>query len=213
MVSDIFSPKTDRADTYPKMTPPNPSFTPTRTIVLTGMMGAGKTCIGRKLAERLDLPFVDADAQIAEAAGCSISEIFERHGEEAFRDGERRVIARLLGEGVHVLAVGGGAFMDPETRALILDKALSVWLRADIELLLSRVLRRDTRPLLKTGDPRKILERLMAERYPVYAEANVIVDSLDAPPEVTVEKTHEALAAFMKDNPQESQKQQSRKAS
>jgi len=169
-------------------------------------MGAGKTCIGRKLAERLDLPFMDADTQIAEAAGCSISEIFERHGEAAFRDGERRIIPRLLGEPVHVLAIGGGAFMDPETRALILEKALSVWLRADIELLLSRVLRRNTRPLLGTGDPREILEKLMEERYPVYAEANVIVDSLNAPPEVTVEKTYEVLAAYIKDNQQESRK-------
>ncbi len=199
------------AKTTPEKTPEKtPGKTPEKTIVLTGMMGAGKTCIGRKRAERLGLPFVDADAQIAEAAGCSISEIFEHHGEEAFRDGERRLITRLLNDPVHVLAVGGGAFMDPKTRALILEKATSVWLRADIELLLSRVLRRNTRPLLKTGDPREILERLMTERYPVYAEANVIVDSVDVPPEITVEKTQQALAAFIKGNPQ---KQQSRKAS
>jgi len=170
------------------------------------MMGVGKTCIGRKLAERLDLPFMDADAHVAEAAGRSVHEIFERHGEEAFRDSERRVITRLLGEPVHVLAIGGGAIMDPETRALISQKALSVWLRADIELLLSRVIRRNTRPLLKTGDPREILEKLMEERYSAYAQANVIVDSADALPEVTVEKTYEALAAYIKDNPQESRK-------
>lgn len=170
------------------------------------MMGVGKTCIGRRLAERLDLSFMDADTQIAEAAGCNISEIFEHHGEEAFRDGERRVIARLLSEPVHVLAIGGGAFIDPQTRALVAEKGLSVWLRADIDLLLSRVLRRNTRPLLQTGDPREILEKLIEERYPVYAQADVIVDSVDAPPEVTVEKTYAALAAYMKDNPQPSRK-------
>jgi shikimate kinase len=188
------------------MTSPNPSFTPIKTIVLTGMMGAGKTCIGCKLAERLGLPFMDADSHIAEAAGRSVSEIFERHGEEVFRDSERRVIARLLGEPVHVLAIGGGAFTDLETRALISQKALSVWLRADIELLLRRVLRRNTRPLLKIGNPREILEKLMEERYSAYAQANVIVDSADAAPEVTVGKTYEALAAYIKGNPHESRK-------
>ncbi len=160
-------------------------------------MGAGKSCIGRRLAERLDLPFIDADAEITKAAGCSIPEIFERHGEAEFRNGERRVIARLLKGPVHVLSTGGGAFMDPRTRKLILEKSISLWLRADLEVLLSRVKRRNTRPLLLTGDPREILKKLMAERYPVYAQADIIVDSLDVPPEVTVENTLAALMEFL----------------
>jgi len=188
------------------MTSPKPILSLNKTIVLTGMMGAGKTCIGRRLAEKLGLPFVDADVQITEAAGCGISEIFKRHGEEAFRDGERRVISRLLGEPIHVLSIGGGASMDPKTRALIAEQSVSVWLRADIELLLSRVLRHDTRPLLGKGDPREILEKLIEERYPVYAQADVIVDSVDAPPEITVEKTCKALAAYLNDNPSSSRK-------
>ena len=177
-----------------------------RSIVLVGLMGSGKSAIGRRLAARIGMAFVDADSEIEDAAGLSVNDIFEVHGEQAFRDGERRVIARLLDEPVHVLAIGGGAFTDPETRALISQKALSVWLRVDIELLLRRVLRRNTRPLLKTGDPREILEKLMEERYSAYAQANVIVDSADAAPEVTVGKTYEALEAYIKSNPQESRK-------
>lgn len=168
-----------------------------KTIVLIGMMGAGKTCIGRRLAARLGLSFVDADSKIAEAAGCSVSDIFSLHGEAAFRDGERRVIARLLEEPVHVLATGGGAFMDERTRAKIRERGISVWLRADLELLLKRVSRRSTRPLLKRGDPRQVLEKLMAERYPVYAQADIIVDSLEAPPELTVERVLQALSEHL----------------
>lgn len=159
-----------------------------RTIALVGLMGAGKSCIGRRLAARLDLPFVDADRAIEEAAGCSIPEIFARHGEQGFRDGERRVILRLLEGAPHVLATGGGAFMDPRTRAAIRERAVSVWLRADLELLLRRVSRRTDRPLLQVDDPRTRLTQLMAERYPVYAEADIIVDSADGPPEVTLER-------------------------
>ncbi|HIP79138.1 MAG TPA: shikimate kinase [Kiloniellaceae bacterium] len=158
-------------------------------------MGAGKSCIGRNLAAALDLPFVDADKEIEAAAGCSIEDIFEEHGEEAFRAGERRVIARLLNQPTMVLATGGGAFMDPETRKLIHERATSVWLRADLELLLRRTARRNNRPLLKRGDPRQILSDLIALRYPVYAEADVTVDSVDGPPEVTLGRVIEGLRA------------------
>ena len=164
-----------------------------RSIVFVGLMGAGKTLIGRRLATRLGLRFVDADAEIEAAAGCTIEEIFELHGEDAFRDGERRVIARLLNGPVHVLATGGGAFMNPETRRGIRERGISVWLRADLDLLLERVSRRDNRPLLKQGNPREILKRLMDERYPVYAEADIIVDSQDGPPGPTVERVYAAL--------------------
>jgi shikimate kinase len=161
-------------------------------------MGAGKSCIGRRLASRLDLPFIDGDAEIEAAAGCSVEEIFARHGEAAFRDGERRVIARLLAQGPRVLATGGGAFMDPRTRAEIRKRAVSVWLRADLDLLLKRTARRNNRPLLKRGNAREILDRLIDERYPVYAEADVVVDSVDAPPELTVERVHRKVAGFLK---------------
>ncbi len=168
----------------------------TQTIALVGLMGAGKSSIGRRLGQRLGLPFIDADAEIETAAGTTIEEIFQRHGEQAFRDGERRVIARLLDNPPHVLATGGGAFMDPSTRALIRARAVSVWLRADIALLLARVARRNNRPLLKNGDPRAVLEKLIAERHPVYAEADITVESVDGPPEATVERVLAALAAL-----------------
>ncbi len=164
-----------------------------RSVVLIGMMGAGKSAIGRRLAPRLGLPFVDADIEIERAAGCSIPAFFAAHGEAAFRDGERRVIARLLSGDPIVLATGGGAFMDPETRATIARAGLSVWLKADVDTLLSRVKRRDNRPLLKQGDPRAVLERLIAERYPIYAEADVTVESTDAPVSVMVDKVMTAI--------------------
>lgn len=166
------------------------------TIVLVGLMGAGKTCIGRRLAERLGCTFVDADEEIEKAAGSSIPDIFELYGEAAFRDGERRVIARLLNDPPHVLATGGGAFIDPEVRQNIADIATSVWLRADLDLLLQRTARRGDRPLLAQGDRRETLERLMAERYPVYAEADIVVDSAREVPDVTVDRVLEALAAL-----------------
>ncbi|MCC7273440.1 MAG: shikimate kinase [Alphaproteobacteria bacterium] len=174
-----------------------------RTLVLIGLMGAGKTSIGRRLAQRLGLSFRDADAEIEAAAGCTIAEIFARHGEAAFRDGERRVIARLLDEPVHVLATGGGAFMDADTRARIRARGISLWLRAELDVLLRRVARRTHRPLLNQGDPKEILSRLMAIRHPVYAEADVVVDSLDAPTEVTVERCLSALAAHLAHAPAE----------
>ncbi len=174
-----------------------PELSVPKTIVLIGMMGAGKTCIGRKLAERLGRPFIDADQEIADAAGCSIPDIFARHGEAAFREGERRVIGRLLDEPVHILATGGGAFISEQTRAKIRDKAISVWLRADIDLLLRRVARRNNRPLLQQGEPRQVLEKLMAERYPVYAEADIIVDSMDGPRDAMVNKVYDAIADYL----------------
>lgn len=176
---------------------PASALRPERTIVLVGLMGAGKSYIGKRLARRLGLPFVDADQEIEAAAGCTIEEIFERHGEPAFRDGERRVIARLLDQPVHVLATGGGAFMDPRTRTKVRERGISVWLRADLELVLRRVARRDVRPLLKQGDRRAVLERLMAERHPVYAEADIVVDSVDVPPEATVDRVIEALSRYL----------------
>ncbi|MDF2763371.1 MAG: shikimate kinase [Rhodospirillales bacterium] len=164
-----------------------------KTIVLVGLMGAGKSCVGRRLASVLGLPFCDADKEIEEAAGCSIPELFSRYGEAAFRDGERRVIHRLLDGPKHVLATGGGAFMDPRTRAEIREKGTSVWLRADLDLLVRRTQRRGTRPLLNVPDPQAKLAELIARRYPIYAEADVTVDSDDSPPEVTVERVISAL--------------------
>jgi shikimate kinase len=172
-----------------------------RSVVLVGLMGAGKSAIGRRLAARLGLKFVDADAEIEKAAGCSIADFFELHGEPAFRDGERRVVARLLRDPPHVLATGGGAFMDPETRRHIRERGISVWLRADIELLLARVSRRDDRPLLKAGDKRDVLARLIKERYPVYAEADIVVDSEDVPHDRMVEKIVAALDQFLRGQP------------
>ena len=168
---------------------------PSRAIVLVGLMGAGKSKIGRRLAARLGLPFFDSDPEIEAAAGETIEEIFANRGERVFRDGERRVIARLLTRPVHVLATGGGAFMDPATRQTIARRGVSLWLRADLDVLVSRVLRRSNRPLLKQGDPRAILAELIARRYPVYAEADVAVDSGDGSPETTVARAIAALAS------------------
>ena len=168
---------------------------PSRAIVLVGLMGAGKSKIGRRLAARIGLPFFDSDPEIEAAAGETIEEIFANRGERVFRDGERRVIARLLAQPVHVLATGGGAFMDPATRQTIARRGVSLWLRADLDVLVARVLRRSNRPLLKQGDPRAILAELIARRYPVYAEADVAVDSGDGSPETTVARAIAALAS------------------
>ncbi len=172
-----------------------------RSIVLVGLMGAGKSCIGRSLAQRLGRPFIDADREIEEAAGCTIEEFFERHGEEAFREGERRVIARLLAGPRQVLATGGGAFMDPRTREAIRARAVSVWLRADLDLLVRRTGRRNNRPLLKGKDRRAILRQLIDERYPVYAEADTAVDIDDSPPDVTTGRVVGAVGAFLAREP------------
>lgn len=159
-----------------------------RPLVLVGLMGAGKSTVGRRLGNALRLPFHDADQEIETAAGCSVSDFFERYGEAAFRDGERKVIARLLNGPRHVLATGGGAFMDTTTRALIKKQGLSIWLRADITLLMERVTKRPTRPLLQNGDPRATMERLMGERYPTYAEADITVDSNGGPHDTVVQQ-------------------------
>ncbi len=140
-----------------------------RSLVLVGMMGAGKSSIGRRLAARLEIPFVDADAEIERAAGMTISDMFAKHGESSFRSGEARVIARLLEAGPQVLATGGGAFMNTDTRVLIGQKGISIWLKADYRILMRRIRRRNDRPLLNTGDPADTLKRLIDERYPVYA--------------------------------------------
>lgn len=160
-------------------------------------MGAGKTCIGTRLAERLGLPFVDADIEIERAAGCSVSDIFELYGETEFRKGERRVIARLLKDPVHVLATGGGAFMDSATRKEIGKRAISVWLRADLNLLVSRTSRRADRPLLEKGNRRRILQRLIEERHPTYAKADVVIDSARESPDLTVDRLIGALRSFI----------------
>ena len=171
-------------------------------IVLVGLMGVGKTCIGRKLAARVAMPFVDADAEIEVAAGCSIEEIFASHGESHFRDGERRVIGRLLDPPPKVLATGGGAYLNPHTRRLIHERGVAVWLRGDLELLLKRTSRRDNRPLLKRGNPREILRDLIEQRYPIYAEADLTVDSMDGPPELTLERVMSALSDYFAQHPE-----------
>ena len=169
-------------------------FAPGRTVVLVGLMGAGKTKIGRRLATRLHLPFFDSDNEIEEAAGETIEEIFRNRGEATFRDGERRVIARLLGRPTHILATGGGAFMDPSTRAAIRRRGVSVWLRADLDVLMARVSRRSNRPLLKEPDPRAVMAALIERRHPIYAEADVVVDSSEGPPDQTATRVIAALA-------------------
>lgn len=167
-----------------------------RPIVLVGLMGVGKSTVGKRLAARLDLPFVDADHAIEEAASLSVAEIFERFGEAHFRDGERRVIARLIEGAPKVIAAGGGAFMQPETRALILDRAVTIWLDADIDVLVERVRRRNgTRPLLKDRDERTVLRELAAVRNPVYALAPIHIRSQASPHEDTVDAIMKALTA------------------
>jgi shikimate kinase len=168
-----------------------------KTIALVGLMGAGKTAVGRRLAQRLGVDFADADAEIEKAADATIAEIFAQHGEPFFRAREREVVKRLLANPVHVLATGGGAFMDPATRALLRERAITVWLRAGLDLMLARVMRRNHRPLLQNADPRAVLERLMVERYPVYAEADIAVDSVDGPADATLERVMTALTSYL----------------
>jgi shikimate kinase len=164
-----------------------------RPIVLVGLMGVGKSTVGRRLATRLSLPFVDADNAIESAAGMTVAEIFERFGEPYFRDGERRVIGRLMDGTAKVIATGGGAFINPETRALILDQATAIWLNAHPDILAERVRRRDTRPLLRGRDPRKVLTDLAAQRDPYYAMAHIHVSSQRGPHEATVEAILKAI--------------------
>lgn len=173
----------------------NPSVPLDRTITLVGMMGAGKSAIGRQLAQRLGLRFVDADTEIESAAGCSIPEIFQQYGEEYFRAGERRVISRIVDDGPYILATGGGAFIDPETRRLLQERTTTVWLNAQFDVLWERVSKRSHRPLLQTSDPQATLKQLLVDRNPVYAEAQLTVISDRAPKEKTVDRVIKALTS------------------
>lgn len=170
-----------------------------RTIALVGLMGVGKSSVGRRLANALDLPFRDADSEVETAAGRSISDIFAELGEPAFREGERRVIGRLLDQPPHVLATGGGAFMNPETRALIKANAISVWLKTDLGVLARRVARKNTRPLLLGRDPLEVLQAQAEARYPAYGEADVVVETGDTPHHTTVDQVIRAIAAFLEE--------------
>jgi shikimate kinase len=172
-----------------------------RTIALVGLMGVGKSSVGRRLASALDLPFRDADSEVEAAAGRSIADIFAEMGEPAFREGERRVIARLLDDPPHVLATGGGAFMSQETRELIKAKAVSVWLKTDLEILARRVARKDTRPLLVGAEPIDVLRKQAEARYPAYAEADVTVETGDAAHHVTVDQVIRALSTYLEEQP------------
>jgi shikimate kinase len=167
-----------------------------RSIVLVGLMGAGKSTVGRRLAQKLGLVFVDADAEIERAAGKAVPDIFREHGEHYFREGERKVIARLLEAGPQVLATGGGAYLNEETRRNIARLGISVWLRADLPLLMKRVRRRDDRPLLEAEDPEEVMRQLIAQRYPVYELADITVESRDVPHSAIVGDVIRALAAY-----------------
>ena len=167
-----------------------------RPIVLVGLMGAGKTSVGRRLAEKLEIPFVDADHEIEVAAGKTIPEIFSDHGEDYFREGERRVITRLLENGKQVLATGGGAFMNAETREKIKTQGVSLWLKADLDVLLKRVAKRNDRPLLQNDDPAAVMKRLIDLRYPIYAQSDITVESRDVQHGQMVNDVIKALADF-----------------
>jgi shikimate kinase len=184
--------------THDSLPPAIVSCLGTRSIVLIGMMGVGKSSVGRRLGARLAIPFVDADAEIEKAAGMSIADIFARHGEAAFRSGEARVIARLLNGGPQVLATGGGAVMSPATRALIQQRGVSIWLSAEFELLLRRISKRKAeRPMLQTADPAATLRELLAEREPIYAQADLTVESREVPHDAVVAEIIERLADFL----------------
>jgi shikimate kinase len=173
--------------------PPSSNQPLKRTIALVGLMGAGKSSVGRRLALQLGVPFKDADDEIVIAAGRPIADIFAERGEDEFRAGERRVIARILDDPPHVLATGGGAFMNPVTRVLLRQRATTVWLRADLETLVKRVSRRDDRPLLRNADARVVMADLMEKRYPTYSEADIIVESKEGPHHITVDAVIHAL--------------------
>ena len=169
----------------------------TKPVIMIGLMGAGKSRIGRELAGKLELSFTDSDDEIIKAAGCSISDIFELYGENAFRDVEKKVISRLLEGEAQIIATGGGAFINDENRKMIKEKGISIWLKAELPILVERTGRRGGRPLLENGNPAEILKGLMDERYPVYADADIVVNTLDVPIDETVNDTLEALAAYI----------------
>jgi shikimate kinase len=168
-----------------------------RHLVLVGLMGAGKTSVGKRLAQRLNLPFIDSDHAIEEAAHMTIPEIFQLKGETEFRAGERRVIARLLSEQQRVIATGGGAYLDPETRLRIREKAVCLWLRAELPVLMKRVARRQDRPLLQNADPEATMRGLMEKRYPIYAEADAVVTSEEVPHDIMVQAAIDAVIAHL----------------
>lgn len=170
-----------------------------KTLVLVGMMGAGKSSVGWRLARRLGIPFSDTDQEVEKAAGCSVADIFETWGEKAFRDAERRIIKRLLAEPTQIVSTGDGAFFDEESQKMIKENSISLWLRADPEILYERVIRRDTRPLLLEGDPKQILEEMIERRYPIYAKADLTVESNDDAHEATIERVIEALKKYIYD--------------
>lgn len=177
--------------------PPGPALHLSKPIVMVGLMGAGKSRIGRELAARLNYDFIDADDEIINAAGCSISDIFERYGEDAFRDVEMKVITRLLDGPPRIIATGGGAFMNESVRQKIATSGISIWLKADLDILVERTARRTGRPLLDKGDPKKVIEDLMEQRYPIYASANIAVYSRDVPIGQTVDEVEAALENFL----------------
>lgn len=178
-----------------------------KTIVLVGLMGAGKTSVGKRLSVALGLPFRDGDDEIEKSAGLTVPEIFELYGEERFREGERRVMQRLMNANPHVLATGGGAFMDPQTRAVVKEKAVSIWLKADIDVLARRVGRKEGRPLLAGKNAREVLAELEAVRGPVYAEADLIVESGDKPHQATVQAIIDAMEQFAAETPSRAEEQ------
>lgn len=187
----------ERTDAAAELRRQAEGIAPGRTVALVGLMGAGKTTIGRRLAHALALPFADADEAIVAAAGRSIEDIFAERGECEFRRGERQVIARLLDGEPHVLATGGGAFIDPRTRELMKERAISIWLKAPLDVLMKRVTKRDHRPLLKEADPRAVMQRLMDERYPIYAEADLTIETGAGPHNSAVGHILTALRAYL----------------
>jgi shikimate kinase len=183
---------------YFKSQSPTISFMPPKTIVLVGLMGCGKTSVGKRLARRLELDFFDSDHEVELAAGCAIKDIFSLYGEDTFRKGEHRVIQRLLNQPTHILATGGGSFVYEETRKLILENSISVWLKADLETLIARVSRRSNRPLLEDiEDPTEILKSFIEERYPLYSEADVHVDTIDESTNATVDRVIQKMGEFV----------------
>jgi len=183
------------SDSPAKSDPPAPAYA-SRTIALVGLMGAGKSTVGRRLAERLGRKFYDSDHEIEKAAGLSVADIFTLHGEEDFRRGEQKVLERLLAEEPHVLATGGGAYLNAQTRDLLREKAVTIWLNADLETLWRRVQKKNTRPLLRRADAKQVLENLFIEREPIYAQADLVVYSKEGPHGTTVNAILQALKSW-----------------